>query len=217
LPMKILVTGGNTRVPIDKVRVISNVFRGRTAVSIASEGCNRRHDVTLIGNPGMNDSPRGACAFLEYRTFDELEEAMRSEISGGGYDCVIHSAAVSDYSVSRVLGPNMQPLDSSGKVGSSYERMYLELVPTRKIVDEVRGWGFKGVLVKFKLQVGISDAELLAISRASREHSGADLIVANCLEWSRDRAYIVGEGAEKSVDRSELPSALLDEVERRVR
>ena len=34
-------------------------------------------------------------------------------------------------------------------------------MPTEKIVDKIKGdWGFKGQLVKFKLQVGISDDEL---------------------------------------------------------
>jgi len=32
--MRVLVTGGNTVVPIDRVRCISNVFRGRTGANI---------------------------------------------------------------------------------------------------------------------------------------------------------------------------------------
>ena len=212
-PMKILVTGGNTKVPIDKVRVISNIFRGSTAIDIASEGCDRGHDMTLVGNPEMNDTPRGPCNFLDYKTFDDLERVMKDEISKGSYDCVIHSAAVSDYKVSRVLGPDMQPLDSSGKVGSSYEKMYLELVPTEKIVDKIRSWGFRGILVKFKLQVNMSDVELLEIAKASREHSDADIIVANCLEWAKERAYIYSAHAIIGVARANLSRDLLEQIE----
>ena len=211
--MKILVTGGNTAVPIDKVRVISNIFRGRTAIAIASQACGMGHDVTLVGNPNMNNSPRGSCNFLEYRTFDDLEEIMRHEIQNRNYHCVIHSAAVSDYSVSRVLGPDMNPLDSSGKVGSNHERIYLEMVPTRKIIDEIRSWGFRGILVKFKLQVDMTDNQLLKIASASRKHSEATLLVANCLEWAKERAYIVSSDDAQSVKRSDLPALLMQKIE----
>jgi phosphopantothenoylcysteine synthetase/decarboxylase len=230
--MKILITGGSTEVRIDKVRTISNIFRGRTAMELSSEARRRAHDVTLIGNPHMrsmhdlleaklglgSDSDR--MKFVPYRTFDDLMDAMEREVYGERYDCVIHSAAVSDYSVSRVLGPDMSPIDSSGKVGSGHERLYLEMVRTPKIVDRIREpWGFRGVLVKFKLQVDMPDDELLAVAEARMVHSRANLIVANCLEWAAERAYVLGrrdslgEGLRLNVPRSKLPSALLDAVE----
>ena len=242
--MNILITGGNTLIPIDKVRGITNIFRGRTACNIAAEGLKRGHDVTLLGNPGMEqgvcyvDEEKGEARgafFAPYKTYDELYAMMERRITHNNYDCIIHSAAVSDYKVVKVTGCRPEKkigpapdhpgkdqyekttdydVDKSGKISSNYEKMYLELVPTAKIVDKIRNpWGFKGTLVKFKLQVDMTDDELLAIARQSRVASDADIIVANCLEWSRERAYIVTDVQNINVQRPQLATELLDHIE----
>ena len=46
--MKLLVTAGNTLVPIDSVRGITNVFTGRTGAGIALHAYRRGHHVTLL-------------------------------------------------------------------------------------------------------------------------------------------------------------------------
>lgn len=53
--MNILVTSGSTMTSIDKVRGITNVFRGRTGFSIATEAVYRGHSVTLLGNATAKD------------------------------------------------------------------------------------------------------------------------------------------------------------------
>jgi phosphopantothenate-cysteine ligase/phosphopantothenoylcysteine decarboxylase/phosphopantothenate--cysteine ligase len=128
---------------------------------------------------------------------------------------VIHSAAVSDYEVGAVYMKNeageLVPLNRSKKVDSSHDKLFLEMVQTPKIVDLIKSeWQFQGQLVKFKLQVGMSNIELLNIARRSMIHSHADFIVANCLEWSKKRAYVVDGITLKSTDvtRKELPEAL---------
>src|SRR6476646_6451465 len=45
-PMNLLVTAGNTLVPIDAVRCITNIFTGRTGASIARHAHERGHSVT---------------------------------------------------------------------------------------------------------------------------------------------------------------------------
>ena len=228
--MKILVTGGNTLVPIDKVRAITNIFKGRTGAAIATECMLRGHQTTLIGNQlmwdfmGINPHAEGF-TFVPYKTYDELYEAMEREITTGGYDCVIHSAAVSDYKVVRVYGDD-EPCFSGktqtetevargGKISSSHKRLIIELDPTEKIVDKIRDpWGFKRILVKFKLQVDMPDEKLLAVAEKSRKTSNADFIVANCLEWSRERAYIIDEFGAKQIKREHLPIVLMDKIDR---
>lgn len=217
--MKILITGGNTSIPIDQVRTISNVFKGRTAVDICNY-ISRDHECTLIGNSGMEDGINYTSKiddFIEYKTYDQLHDAMKSEIQGEKYgekyDCIIHSAAVSDYYVSGVLDENYQKIDNSKKVSSNYSKMYLELSPTKKIIDEIRGWGFDGILVKFKLQVGISDEELIKIAQKSRRDSNADIIVANCLEWAKEKAFILSKDSIRLVKRHSLAQSLIKEIE----
>ncbi len=143
-----------------------------------------------------------------------LSERMTS---GDRVDAVAMTAAVSDYEpagVYRVVARKLKTQNaklktegaeggaeiwevenvSAGKVKSSYDEIAVVGERTEKLVDLFRGaWGFKGVLIKFKLEVGVSEEELVEIAEASREASGADLMVANTLEMARPVAG--GEGA----------------------
>lgn len=241
--MNILVTAGNTQTPLDRVRCITNIFSGRTGAQIASRAFERGHAVTLLtSHPEVLGSvdfkrERSASEWLlkSYRTFDDLDAAMSEEIGRGRFDVVIHAAAVSDYRPSGVfaLAPGTT-FDSTelewnstserphlidgaaSKVKSSHPELWLRLVPTPKLVDKIRPvWGFRGVMVKFKLEVGVSDAELLEIAERARIHSEADLIVANTLEDMNVWAIIIGAipDGHRKVARALLPDNLLDAVE----
>lgn len=139
---------------------------------------------------------------------------MEKEIKSGAYDTVIHSAAVADFRCKQAFVKdetgNLIPLDMNAKISSKHTSVFLEMVPTEKIIDKIREpWGFEGKLVKFKLEVGKTDSELIQIGYASRAFSKADFIVANCLEWSDDYAYIISEcSLPFKVSRTDLPKAL---------
>jgi len=219
----VLITAGNTASPIDKVRVISNIFRGRTGEMIAAVVAQGGWKVTLVSSMSPNESaaakPHPLIKRVRYRTYDELAAHMEREIVNGKFDAIIHSAAVSDYKVAgvyrRTKSGRLVEIKGKGpeaaKIPSSYRELFLQLVPTEKLIDKIRApWGFRGQLVKFKLQADMSDEELLGIAHRSLAHSKADLIVANCLEWSAERAYIVGaDGSVENVTRTDLPVGLL--------
>jgi phosphopantothenate-cysteine ligase/phosphopantothenoylcysteine decarboxylase/phosphopantothenate--cysteine ligase len=223
--MKILVTAGNTQTPVDRVRSITNIFTGRTGAGIAAAAFERQHSVVLLtSHPEvMNDfpaaRPRGEPDFRirPYRTFDDLSAAMEDEVKHGGFDAVVHAAAVSDYRVAGLYSRrNGDLVDvSAGKVKGSYPELWLKLVPTPKLVDRIRAdWGFEGVLVKFKLEVGISERDLIAAAETARWQSRADLMVANTLEGMKDWALVGGAAGYAKVARQNLADRLLGEVER---
>lgn len=195
--MKVLVTAGSTIVPIDQVRVISNIFGGKTGTVIAEYFFSQGDEVTLItSNPKLVTIADSRLKIISFRTYDDLIDEMEKEIRSGNYDVVIHSAAVSDYQVTDVYLKNddgtLSLVDKNNKISSTHDSLFLEMKPTLKIIDLIRKpWGFSGKLVKFKLEVGISDEELMEIAKKSRQTSEADFIVANCLEWSRHYAYII--------------------------
>src|SRR5262245_33008192 len=103
--MNVLVTAGNTAVPIDQVRVISNVFTGRTGALLALHGHNRGHQIILLtSHPEVvgelqkgRPVPETGWRLIPYRTFDEFQDEMEAVVRSGGLDVVIHSAAVSDF------------------------------------------------------------------------------------------------------------------------
>jgi phosphopantothenate-cysteine ligase/phosphopantothenoylcysteine decarboxylase/phosphopantothenate--cysteine ligase len=242
--MNVLVTAGNTQVPIDRVRCITNIFTGRTGARIALHAHSRGHDVTLLtSHPGVVDDLRGAAPPLPerwrvqpYRTFDDLQRLLAAAVRGGGFDAVVHSAAVSDYRPvgiyrpadntrfraedarweSADAGPPALVDQAAGKVKSDAAELWLRLVRAPKLIDCVRrDWGFAGILVKFKLEVDVSEDRLLEIAEQSRRHSEADLMVANTLEGAAAWAYVgPSAGGYERVGRRELDTRLLDAVER---
>ena len=239
--MKILVTAGNTQTTIDQVRCITNVFSGRTGAQIAAEAFDRGHAVTLLTShpevlasvPGVRARQAPDWSVRSYRTFEELETLMAASITDGGFDAVIHAAAVSDYRVTGVYapgggthfdqgemswaadtGPPRLVDATAGKVKSHHPELWLRLQPAPKLVDKVRSaWGFRGILVKFKLEVGVTEAELLAIAERSRQQSGADLMAANTLEGMHDWAWLgAGDGGYDRVPRRELARVLINSI-----
>jgi hypothetical protein len=172
---------------------------------------------------------------FSYRTFDDLEQLMEAQIGEGKPDAVIHCAAVSDYQTAGVFAP--APLTrfradghwestspelpklidrSAGKVKSDEPELWLRLVRAPKLIDRIRKpWGFAGIVVKFKLEVGVGAEALLDIAEASRRHSGANLMVANTLEEADSWAYLgpVANGYDR-INRAALAARLFDEIER---
>src|SRR5947209_19092865 len=96
-------------------------------------------------------------------------------------DAVVHCAAVSDYLSGGIFSPapgshfdpasgcwegvNTPPalLDRAAeKVKSDEPELWLRLVRAPKLIDRLRtDWGFRGVVVKFKLEVGCNETDLL--------------------------------------------------------
>src|SRR5262249_2999994 len=239
--MNILVTAGNTQVLIDKVRCLTNIFSGRTGAGIALEAHRRGHDVTLLTSHPEVIPELGAGAHLAmrwhlfpYRTFDDLRTLMREQIQDRKLDGVIHCAAVSDYLAAGIYSPapgthffersgrwqadagTAALIDRrAGKVKSDEPELWLRLLRAPKLVDAIRSdWGFVGVLVKFKLEVGLTDEQLLQVAERSRTQSAAELMVANTLEGAGAYAFIGPRDRQyQRVERSDLAARLLDAVE----
>jgi len=216
---RILVTAGATQVPIDQVRAITNIFHGRTGTEIAKHFAAQGHFVTLITSNPILVNGEKTLNVIPYKTFNELAEQMEQALTQEyPYDIVIHSAAVSDYQAAGVFVRNengqLTEIDSSAKISSAYQELFIRTVPTFKIIDKIRqSWGFKGKLVKFKLQVGLSEEELIKIARKSRDDSSADIIVANCLDWSHIYAILL-DGTDNLIKVSR--DLLAKELERRL-
>ena len=235
--MNLLVTAGNTLAPIDRVRGLTNIFTGRTGAAVALHAHGRGHRVVLLTSrpEAVAAEPAERWTLLRYSTFDDLHHLMERRVGDGGLDAVIHSAAVSDYLAAGVYAPAAGtcffPEDgawggpaegpprladrAAGKVKSDEPELWLRLVRAPKLIDLVRSaWKFAGLLVKFKLEVGVADARLLEIAERSRVHSDADLMIANTLEGASSHAFLgpLG-GAYQRVGRGELPARLLDALE----
>jgi phosphopantothenoylcysteine decarboxylase/phosphopantothenate--cysteine ligase len=92
--LKVLVTAGGTREPIDSVRFVGNRSSGRMGFALADEAAGRGAEVTVIAaNVGL---PRSAgVRYVDVATAAELQAACEAEFPRT--DVLLMAAAVADY------------------------------------------------------------------------------------------------------------------------
>lgn len=162
--MKLLVTAGPTREPIDPVRYLSNRSSGKMGFAIAAEAAAAGHRVLLVAGPVSLATP-GGVERVNVTTAEEMAEAVRAALPD--MEAVVCCAAVADY----------RPVQAAEqKIKKSEGRMTLELERTTDILGSVRQpWGWGGVLVGFAAET----ERLLEHARRKLEVKGCDLVVAN--------------------------------------
>lgn len=221
-----LVTAGNTREPIDRVRDWGNIFTGNTGLAIA-EALSDLVPVDLLTSnvEHLRKLDRhGTIHATAFRTHAELRELLQEKMTTRRYDAVFMTAAVADYipaGVFEIVAREKQPDGSerwtvrnvmAEKVRSHHEAIAVVGRRTEKLVDLFRSrWGFRGLLVKFKLEVGISTEQLLELGEASRRASSADYLVANTLEMvtgEKGGALLLSDAGAEWVARAELPTRM---------
>ncbi|HXP36664.1 MAG TPA: bifunctional phosphopantothenoylcysteine decarboxylase/phosphopantothenate--cysteine ligase CoaBC [Solirubrobacteraceae bacterium] len=113
--VKVLVTAGGTREPIDSVRFLGNSSSGRMGVALAEAAAARGADVTLIAaNVGLRTSP--AIARRDVVTAAELQHVGEAEFPQS--DVLLMAAAVADF---RPVAPREDKIKKAGQAGLSLE------------------------------------------------------------------------------------------------
>ena len=163
---KVLVTAGSTIEHIDPIRVITNQSSGKMGTAIAAEAMRMGADVTLVYGRG-NANPV-ASRIISVESSDEMHYVVTKELKNG-YDVVIMAAAVADFTPAA---------KSTKKIDTRSGAASLSLVPTKKIIDEVRK-SSSAFLVAFKADYGVSDSALVDKAYNKLKECGADLVVAN--------------------------------------
>jgi len=179
---RILITAGPTWVPIDTVRVISNVATGQTGILLAEELLSLSAKVTLLIGPVETCCLNKNIKLLRFRFFDELKDKIIQELKYKKYDIVIHSAAVSDYEPSKVY---------SGKIKSGIKNLRLSLVPAEKIIDLLKRIDNSIILVGFKFEPQAKKDMLIKMTKELIRAANLNLAVANTIDKNKYRAYIL--------------------------
>lgn len=179
-PIRILVTAGGTQEPIDAVRVISNLSSGRTGIQIAENLQNAGFQVTLV----RSKNSQGTASTLKEKVFTDyqsLQQILESELSNEHFDAVIHSAAVSDYSVQHVGEYSNQQVKN--KMSSDKDQVTLVLKKNPKLIDSFKHYTLNKNMIcfGFKLTVRANEDERKAAVKKLFDHSDVDYVVHNDL------------------------------------
>ncbi|WP_460776195.1 bifunctional phosphopantothenoylcysteine decarboxylase/phosphopantothenate--cysteine ligase CoaBC [Microbacterium sp. GXF7504] len=179
--VRVLVTAGGTREPIDPVRFLGNRSSGRQGVALALAAADRGAEVHLIAahveravlspahaHPRVRVSHAGTTLELERATTDAAADA----------DVVVMAAAVADYRAAEVSEAKLSRAGTDGT-------RTLELVANPDIVAGLAATRRPGQrIVAFAAETASGD-DLLERARAKRERKGVDALAVNEVGWDR--------------------------------
>jgi phosphopantothenoylcysteine decarboxylase/phosphopantothenate--cysteine ligase len=161
--LRVLVTAGGTREPIDPVRFLGNRSSGRMGIALAAAAARRGADVTLIAANVALPEPAGIHR-IDVETAAELAEETRAQFSTK--HVLLMAAAPADFKASE---PATDKLKRDGDLD-------LHLEPTEDILAGLAASRTdEQTIVGFAAEHG-NDVER---AREKLQRKGADLIVLN--------------------------------------
>ncbi|HEX5761741.1 MAG TPA: bifunctional phosphopantothenoylcysteine decarboxylase/phosphopantothenate--cysteine ligase CoaBC [Solirubrobacterales bacterium] len=162
--LRVLVTAGGTREPIDPVRFVGNRSSGRMGIALAAAAARRGADVTLIAANVALPEPAGVRR-IDVETAAELAEATRAEFPAA--HVLVMAAAPADF---RAAAPAGEKLRRQGE-------LELRLEPTEDILAGLAADRADGqTVVGFAAEHG---GDVVDRARQKLARKGVDLIVLN--------------------------------------
>lgn len=207
--MRILITAGPTREPIDPVRFLSNRSSGRMGFALAERAVRRGHRPVLISGPVALDPPEGLARLITVNTTAEMLLAVNAQLP----DCevLVMAAAPADW---RPLEPHATKLKKSDR------DLVLRLTPNPDILRSMERFKPGRIFVGFAAESGDPTAE----GRRKRRSKSLDLVVANDIsaadagfEVSRNRVVLIdreGSTPLPLMDKHEVADKILERIER---
>ncbi len=201
--MHCLVTAGPTYEPLDEVRRLTNLSTGRLGSELVNFLAARGHETTLL--IGQQATYRGEIHARRVETFTtttNLRDRLRA-LAGDAVGAVFHAAAVSDFAFGKVWHRSPQgdlTELKAGKLSTRQGTLLAELVPTPKLIAELRHWFPKARLVGWKYEVEGHRAGVMRLAERQIAECRTDACVAN------GPAYGAGFGlARGGVEFTHLP------------
>ncbi len=179
--MRCLVTCGPTYENLDKVRRLTNFSTGKLGIGLANHLRNDGHDVTVLKGYYAVCTDQCRAPVITFTTTQDLLDRLR-EAAKEGHDAVFHAAAVSDFAFEKVYkraeSGELQPI-TSGKFGTRDGNLFAELVPTPKIIGQLRGLFPSAFIAGWKYEVDGSRDSALALGKKQLTENNTDTCVVN--------------------------------------
>ena len=207
----ILITAGGTAEPIDNIRSITNTGTGMLGSLIADRFAQEPEVERIIYVHGhrsvLPKTEKAIC--IEASHTKLLQETIRKVCAEYHPDAIIHSMAISDFTVASVVRlEEIERIHKTAEVGAQYYEMEYEdalietakngdlrnefakipssvgnpvifLEPTPKIIPELRKLAPDAVIVGFKLLDEVSHDELMDVAKRLMEKNDCDFVLAN--------------------------------------
>ncbi|MCG7915885.1 MAG: bifunctional phosphopantothenoylcysteine decarboxylase/phosphopantothenate--cysteine ligase CoaBC [Candidatus Thiodiazotropha weberae] len=161
--VRVLMTAGSTREPIDPVRFIGNRSSGKMGYALAEALSEQGAEVTLVSGP-VTVSPPVGITRIDVEQAEEMRQEVINRVAQA--DIFIGVAAVADYRPRQV---------ADEKIKKDRQLVTLELVKNPDILAEVASLDGAPFCVGFAAET----ENVEAYAEAKRQAKGLDLIAAN--------------------------------------
>jgi phosphopantothenoylcysteine decarboxylase/phosphopantothenate--cysteine ligase len=189
--MRFLVTLGPTYESLDEVRRLTNFSTGSLGTELANSFTADGHEVTALrGYYAICTTPLRAAEVKPFTTTDHLLELFREQ-AARHYDAIFHAAAVSDFKFGGIFERSPDGSLSAlkaGKVSTRSGTLMAELVPTAKIIAQLRNLFPGAKLFGWKYEVDGDQAAAVRAGQRQLADNRTDYSVVN------GRAYGAGFG-----------------------
>jgi phosphopantothenoylcysteine decarboxylase/phosphopantothenate--cysteine ligase len=217
--MRCIVTAGPTYEPLDEVRRLTNSSTGRLGTELAGFLRARGHETLLL--LGQQASYRGepyAGKVERFTTTANLHDHLQA-LASQRVDAVLHAAAVSDFGFGKIwrrsAGGELVEA-RAGKLSTREGTLLAELLPTAKIIAELRPWFLGARLVGWKYEVEGDRAGVIELAERQMTECRTDACVANGPAYGRGFGLVkAGGGCTHLPDTAALFAALEELIRER--
>lgn len=207
--LRVLITAGGTREPIDPVRFIGNRSSGRMGIALAAAAAKRGAEVTLIAANVALPAPAGVHR-IDVETAEQLTIATAEAFTTT--HILLMAAAPADFRPASIAPEKLKRRDG----------LDLQLEPTDDILASIAARrGENQTIVGFAAEHG---GEAVERARGKLRRKGADMIVLNDVsnpeigfESERNAVTLIRSDGETEVPiapKEEVAEAILGEVDR---
>jgi len=179
--MLALITTGPASAPIDEVRRITNFASGEIGALLAAALAAQGFEPLLFRARGATHTavPRGTLLH-EFTTNQDLTRQLEELSATRAPDirAVFHAAALSDYDVAAVRGPD-GPLTGARKIPGDLPQIHLVLEPAAKVLPRLCGWFPRAWIVGWKYELEGTREDAIEIARTQLAQNHTDLTILN--------------------------------------
>lgn len=213
----VLITAGGTVEAIDGVRGITNFSSGKLGAMIADALTDCKVFLIKSSKAVTPQNTNNNITIIETTDTKSVQEAIENVMNHNKVDYFVHSMAISDYTVDKVVSidemiesiddnknytkedivnllKNPPSIENRNKVSSTIKQPLIYLKQTPKLISTIKQKWPRVKLIGFKLLNNVSKEELIKVAMASVDKNKADYIVANDLSGiskTTHKAYLV--------------------------
>ena len=165
--VRVVVTAGGTREPLDPVRAITNRSSGKMGFALAAEAALRGAECVLIAGTSTQPTPVGVRRVDVASALDMRAAVLREQASA---QVVVMAAAVADFRPADPVAGKVKKEDLAEGAG-----LELRLVENPDILAEISRERGDRIVVGFAAE----SRDVIAAARRKLARKGCDLLVAN--------------------------------------